>query len=212
LLVGALLAPVVVLAQPVAAGCALGTRHAGVTAYRSAGMGTTRLALYGDSISYQAWSGLAAVEPGLAVDTFWGRSTAPTVDVLVRDVQRHVPDVVVLAAGTNDITMPDQVAAQVLRAREALPASTRLLWVNTYVETTPGWAAVDAQVAPVPGLEIVNWAGTNLRARGLGPRSPLLADGIHLTCDGAQAWVDLLHRSLRSPAPLLHQAARAGEA
>lgn len=178
--------------------CSLPTRHTGV-AYRSPALPHADLTLYGDSITYQAWRGLARVRTGLAVDAFWGRATHPTVTALAHDAAVHTPKVVVLAIGTNDIPQPAGLVLEVQRARALLPASVRLLWVNTYVDTTPGWVGVDLQVAAIPGVEVVDWASTNLRARGTATTSPLLSDGIHLTCEGAKAWVDLVNRAIVRP-------------
>jgi hypothetical protein len=167
--------------------------------------------LYGDSITYQVQQRLIDRNPSLGIDAFWGRWTRETVDVAIEDAERETPRTVVLAIGTNDTRDPSDMAYDVKRAREALPASTRLLWVNTYVETNDGWKDVDAAIASTPGVEVVDWALENLKARGTGDRSPLLSDGVHLSCPGGDVWVDLVQRSVdNASAP--HHSAAAGPA
>lgn len=208
LLVGPWLLPT----SPASAGCSLGTHKGGVTAYRSPRMQTASTVLYGDSITYQAYQRLTVRHPELAVDTYWGRTTFPTVEQLAYDTYGgHVPDVVVMAIGTNDTHHPQTMTDLVRYARDILPASTRLIWLNTYVESRPGWQEVNVEISRVPGIEVVDWAARNLRARGMSDRSPLLYDGVHLSCDGADAWLALVESALQGRvsgtlAPLSDQA------
>lgn len=197
------------------AGCGLGTRHKGVTAYRSSDIRTASVVLYGDSITYQVTERLRIRHPEIAVDAFWGRSAQSGVEALARDTfDNPAPEVVVMAVGTNDTREPSVVGDQVRFARGILPRSTRLLWVNTYVESRPGSDEVNRQIALVPGVEVVDWSARNLRARGHAERSPLLSDGVHLSCGGSDAWVRLVeaalhHRALGLLAPYSDQAAEA---
>jgi len=106
------------------------------------------------------------------------------------------------AVGTNDAPDIVGMAAEVRRARAGLPAGIRLLWVNVYTERSTAWRDVDLAVASQPGVEVVDWAAANLSARGTAPRSPLLSDGVHLSCQGAGVWQGLLRRALtRSSTP-----------
>lgn len=216
LLALALLAgPWLLPSEHASAGCALGTRQDGVTAYRSATMRSASVVVYGDSISYQVTHRLRTRHPELGVDAYWGRPTLDGVEALAKDTfNQEAPDVVVMAVGTNDTQRPDSVGALVRYARGILPSTTRLLWLNTYVESRSGWEQVNRQIASVPGVEVVDWATRNLRAKGRGDGSPLLYDGVHLSCSGADAWLRLVEAALHSRvtgalAPLSDQAAEA---
>lgn len=192
LVVGVLAAGVPV-ASSATSGCTVPGRKLGrATTYRSPNITTAPVVLYGDSISYQGYRSLQRLLPGVGVDAWWGRATTPTVDALARDVRRHRPRTVIMAIGTNDRTTPQQFLLQVRRARALLPATTRLLWVAVYVEPTPEWLGIDAQLAAVQGVQVVDWVDVNRRARGTALHSPLLSDGIHLTCAGTVAWAGML--------------------
>ncbi|HUR14200.1 MAG TPA: D-glucuronyl C5-epimerase family protein [Mycobacteriales bacterium] len=181
------------------ASCGLAERPAPNDKHLRTGDLTGSVRVYGDSITFQAWRRLAERMPSLGVDAFWGTTTRPTVDRVLADAERKAPSVVVLAVGTNDARDPSQMKAEVRRAREELPASTRLLWMNAYTETSTGWRDVDVAIASQPGVEVVEWAAENVRARGTGARSPLLSDGVHLSCQGGGVWVDLVQRALDRP-------------
>jgi len=198
------------------ASCGLSGKRPGVTAYRSSEMRTAPVVVYGDSITYQVVQRLRIRHADVAVDAHWGRPTQPGVATLARDLYyaARVPRVVVMALGTNNTHDPGAMASMVRYTRSVLPPSTRLLWLNTYVESRPGWEQVNRQIALVPGVEVVDWAARNLRARAAGSRSPLLYDGVHLSCDGADAWIRLVEASLHHRvngllAPLSDQAAEA---
>jgi lysophospholipase L1-like esterase len=203
--VAALLAPWAVTAVPADAGCGLLPRKSGIT-HRTKAFHARDVAVYGDSITFEAWRLLASrADVELAVDARSGRRTAPTVDVLRQDLRVHVPAVVVMAVGTNDLATGGRgVRAEVEHVRSLLPLTTRLLWVNTYVETRDTWREVNAQIATVPGVEIVDWATRNLQAKGTGARSPLLLfDKVHLSCAGGSAWASLIDAALRDvPLPV----------
>jgi hypothetical protein len=199
--------PLVAQASSAQPGCGLAPRPAAGHKHIRTGDLTGPVRLYGDSITYQAWERLAARRPELGVDAFWGRWTRSTVDAVLDDAAVKAPEMVVLAIGTNDTRDPSDMAAEVRRARESLPSSTRLLWVNTYVETNRGWADVDAAIASTPGVETIDWALENLRAKGLSSKSPLLSDGVHLSCPGGDVWVDLVQRATDRPSSPHHTSA-----
>lgn len=202
---------------PADAGCGLAAKKGRVAAYRSTTMTTAPVVLYGDSITYQVVDRLRIRHDDLAIDAWWGRSTRMGVDALARDryFAKRAPRVVVMALGTNDWQQPEAMASLVRYTRSVLPRSTRLLWLTTYADTRPGWEQVNREIALVPGVEVVDWAARNLRARGTAERSPLLYDGVHLSCAGADAWIRLVEASLRNRvigalAPLSDEAAEAG--
>lgn len=199
-------------AAPQPTGCGLGKIGKGSKPYRSAGMVKAPHALYGDSISVQGNPLLRSRDRSLAVDALGGRKTAPTVDVLARDLAAgSVPEVVVMAIGTNDRAAPEQVGDQVRRVRSLLPLTTRILWVNTYTEGNERWREVNLQIAAMPSIEIVDWAGVNLLARGQAAKSPYLFDGVHLSCAGARAWVALIAGAIGSPPRPAHLTLPSGQ-
>lgn len=177
-------------------GCGLQPRGRGVTAYRSGGLGVAPVSVYGDSITYQVHRQLLKRRADVGVDAYWGREAQSGVDALERDLRSAVPAAVVMAVGTNNMVDPAPVRAAVLRARALLPPTTRLLWVLAYDDRHPGWRDVDQRIASVPGVEVLDWVTPNVRARGRSSRSPLLADGKHLSCAGASAWLAMLDRAL----------------
>lgn len=198
LLVSSCLLGLSLLPFSASAGCGLGAGQRGV--FRSPTTASAEALVYGDSITYQVAERLTTRNAGVAVDAWPGRRTLDAVESLTRDlVGREAPRVVLMALGTNDTRAPWTVGALARHARSAVPAPTRLLWLSTYAEPWPGWAQVNDEIAAVPGVELVDWAGLNLRARGAADRSPLLDDGVHLGCDGAEAWLALVEAALRQP-------------
>lgn len=194
--------------------CALGTRAKGVTYERSTALDASSVVMYGDSITYQMARRLGIRHPDVGLDAYWGRPTLHGVETLARDMFKddQAPDVVIMAVGTNDTGHPESVGSLVRYTRDLLPRTTRLLWVNAYTESRPGWDKVNMQISGVPQVEVIDWAARNLRERGRGGQSALLQDGVHLSCKGADAWLRLLEASLHNRvngvlAPLSDQAA-----
>jgi hypothetical protein len=151
--------------------------------------------LYGDSITYQTYADLRHRSARrIAVDAWWGRRTAPTVVSLGNDVHRfaeHLPKVVIMATGTNDLTDPAGFAHQVQLARAVLPASVKLIWVNMYADTTPAWNTADRILSGVDGVRVVSWSRANLASQVDG-HSSLLLDGVHVNSAGCLAHNALL--------------------
>jgi len=181
-----------VVPGPASAGCGLSSSGPGAR-FRSGTVATAPILVYGDSITFQVAERLVALRPEVAVDAWPGRRTRDAVEALLRDVEgRPAPRVVVMAMGTNDTRWPEQVGALARLARAGAPAGTRVLWLTTYAEPWPGWERVNAELAAVPGVELLDWEGANRAARADGSSSPLLVDGVHLACPGADAWLDLV--------------------
>lgn len=150
--------------------------------------------VYGDSITYQTWANLHSTTQHLAVDAWWGRSTASGVLALGKDVHhfpRHLPDVVVMATGTNDLSNLPAFAHQVALARAVLPKRVRLVWVNVYVTTTPTYNGADRILADAPGVGVLRWSALNLSSS-----TPLLVDGIHVNAQGCDARNALIRNAL----------------
>lgn len=160
--------------------------------------------LYGDSITYQNRLALYPHLGRVSADAYWGRATAPTVQALGSDVHRtrRYPSVVIMAIGTNDLANPAGMEQQVRLARAVIPQSTRLLWVNTYTDTVDEatMAAINDAIASVPGVQVVDWHYYNEAWSAGAETSPLLSDGVHLSCLGQYVWVNMIHRALVTPA------------
>lgn len=190
---------VALVQAPEAAGCGLDGRAPEGRPARPAAMRTADVLVYGDSITAQVADRLAAALPEAAVDAWSGRRSADAVGALVADLRgRPAPRVVVMAVGTNDTRFPTEVGLLARQVRAQLPEDVRLLWVTAYAEPWPGWQDVNAGVAAVRGVERVGWAERNLAARAGRGGSPLLSDGVHLGCAGAEAWLAMVVASVRS--------------
>jgi hypothetical protein len=156
---------------------------------------TAGVVVYGDSITAQAWHLLPS---SWGYDARWGRRTSEAVSILLADVRarRTPPHVVIMAIGTNDIRGSRVVEPWVRMTRRALPRSTRLIWVNTFITPNRGWARVNRSISDVTGVEVADWARLNravMRSRGA-----MLLDrtGVHTNCRGAHARVTLLRRAV----------------
>jgi len=101
------------------------------------------------------------------------------------------PAVVVMAAGTNDLQDVPAFRAQVVRARAMLPRSTRLLWVDVYVEISRKHYAANRAIRSVRGVEPLGWSRTNARSLRDG-RSRLLSDGVHINARGCEMRNELI--------------------
>ena len=118
------------------------------------------VAVAGDSITARSWGDLypLVTKRGhrMAVNYWSGRPTTPLVDWLVQRVQagKHMPSVLIVASGANDIYSPAVMASQVRRLKAALPSSATLIWVDVQVSRVKYSAAV--QVADQRNSMAVN--------------------------------------------------------
>lgn len=156
--------------------------------------------LYGDSITYQTWRNLRQITPNhkIAVDAWWGRNTHSALWALRRDARRfphRLPHTVVMAVGTNDLYQIDVLTREVAETRAALPRRVRIVWVNTYVETTENYNIADRMLWQAHGIHVASWSGVNLPVL-VDRRSPLLYDGIHVTAAGCDARNRLIRSAL----------------
>lgn len=151
----------------------------------------SKLSIYGDSLTVQSWTGLANTEPAYAVDAVWGRDIKATVAALLVDIKVHSPEVIVLAAGTNNMTSPYTVRTQLALARRLVPATTRLIWVDVWRETEPAASdALNSYVAGLEGVEYVPWS------EYASANPALLIDGTHLTPAGCNVRNGAIRRQI----------------
>lgn len=192
-----LLVPVPASATP--AGCT--TRDRGMPARSTAKWwGRSQVWLYGDSITYQTYDHLRSISDArIGVDAWWGRTTDRAVAVLGNDVHRfrHLPKVVVMASGTNDLDDLPALYREMRMARAVLPKKVQLIWVNLYVDTTQSYNAADRMMSSVPGIRVLSWAAVNRDHRREDGTSTLLLDGIHVNPSGCVARNEMIARAIR---------------
>lgn len=166
--------------------------HTEGTRLARARVATASVLVYGDSLTFQSRDLLPST---WGYDAKWGRRTAETVQVLLHDMhaRRTPPRVVVMAIGTNDIRKPRAMEHLVHLTRRLVPRSTVIVWVNTYVRPSPGWAGLNRVLASVSGVHVADWARVNVRAS----HGDLLdGGGVHTTCRGAHARTNLMVRTV----------------
>jgi hypothetical protein len=154
--------------------------------------------VYGDSLTYLSRRELVSrYGPiGVAVDALWGRNSRSAVDSLELDLRLKTPKVVVIATATNDIFNPPDVTLQMHRARAMLPSTTRLYWINAYMESGTWEEDTINPQFTVPGITVIDWYGYNL-VRQVGGHSPLVDQyGTHVSCDGVYWRDDLIVTSV----------------
>lgn len=100
----------------------------------------------------------------------------------------YMPDLIIVAGGTNNFQNPFSMAAQITRTKAAIGLGTELVWVDTYVGRPTTLAddirnsgqVNDAIQNAIPSNHIVDWLAnlTSTRGRGLA-LSYYLRDGVH---------------------------------
>lgn len=162
--------------------------------------------IVGDSITVRGYRDLAAALPGyrLAVNAQSGRNTTLSVDEVLK--MPYIPPALVMAVGANDIFNTSVMRAQVKRLLAAVPATTKVFWVNVSVRR-PATALADqwnsSQVNQaitsgcVRSCTVISWAGF-LSAKA--SRRPTYIDrgGVHpIVHAGTEAWATLLADSVK---------------
>ena len=123
--------------------------------------------LFGDSITNRCWprldTRLKAKGAKLAVNYWSGRPTAPTVDEVLKWIRdgKPLPQVLVMAAGANDIYNPPVVAGQVARLKAALPDSVQLVWVDVHAGR---WGASYSTATQIANMRNSMWVNSQIRA------------------------------------------------
>jgi lysophospholipase L1-like esterase len=156
--------------------------------------------IMGDSITAGGRYALADrfAEKGKSVYiNYWsGRPTAPAVDWLV--AQDSLPDVVIMATGTNDIFNPTVMAAQIKRAQAFVNSlnatrtdgvTTQLFWVDVQATRWPATEYTErndqrnsmavnlAIYQNMPVNHVIQWTQRFMSNPGL--LTTYLADGVH---------------------------------
>jgi len=160
--------------------------------------------MIGDSITVGSAPGLEAAAELLGVKlTIYaeegrritvGRNPAAGVEVIA-DVldEGGVPDLFVIALGTNDIgkyASQDEYEAQINQLLELVPDVTPVAWINTYVRDDPNDSA-QFNAALIATLENRGNA-TIARWSNIASADGILEDGIHPSDDGRAQFADLV--------------------
>lgn len=154
--------------------------------------------IYGDSITFGGKSALGAELTGLGytlyVDAWSGRPTTPAVDALLAETV--LPNIVIMATGTNDIFNPTVMGAQIQRAENFIAAynashgtNVQLFWVNVqctrwgqteYTERNDQRNSMSVNMdiyQRIPNTHVIGWADRFMDNPGL--LINYLADGVH---------------------------------
>jgi hypothetical protein len=173
--------------------------------------------MFGDSITVGGWSYLNTLIQGLgktlAVNAQSGRPTTPAVDILEAWLKagNKVPQVTLFAKGSNDIYNPPVMMGQIVRVKTLLSEyrqTTKLLWVNTYVDRWSQTAAVriadnrnsgwiNDQIRSVMGADVINWS-QDITIKP-GRDRWYLRDGLHpLAGAGYNHWAAVLFPQIKA--------------
>jgi len=174
--------------------------------------------IYGDSITFGGKSALAVELNNLGytlfVDAWSGRPTTPAVDALVAET--WLPNIVIMATGTNDIFNPTVMGAQVQRAENFIASynavhgtNVQLFWVD--VQATR-WSQTDVIqrndqrnsmsvnldiYQRIPNTHVIGWTARFMDNPNL--LTTYLVDGVHpKTGTGYAYWAAVLRGWLQT--------------
>ncbi len=164
----------------------------------------------GDSITVRGYKDLAVAlgDQRLAVNAQSGRNTKLSIDSLLKQVDAgmKLPPRLVMAVGTNDIFAPLVMAGQVKRLLAAVPATTKVYWVDVSA-LRPAYRLADAFNSAVVNTAIrkycvgsctvISWAGF-LAAKSFRRAMYIDSGGVHpIIGVGTKAWAALIAAGIR---------------
>lgn len=159
--------------------------------------------MIGDSITVASTPGLeaAAERLGFTLTIYAevgrritvGRTPIAGTEVLEEALDDGLPDLVVVALGTNDIgkyATEEEYSAQIRQLLSLVPADAPIAWVNTYLRDQPDESArFNAALINVLGergnATIARWSN-------IATEDGILSDGVHPTDDGTVEFTDLV--------------------
>ena len=164
--------------------------------------------IVGDSITVRSYKELAASLMGrLAVNAQSGRNTKLSIDSLLAqlDAGAKLPPRLVMATGANDIFSPYAMNTQVPRLLAAVPATTKVYWVDASVlrpayrmQDAVNTARVNTYIRKycVGNCSVISWAGF-LAAKSSRRAMYIDSGGVHPTDAGEEAWGGLIALSVK---------------
>jgi hypothetical protein len=140
----------------------------------------------GDSLMVSATQDLEAELPGIRIDAEVGRRMDQGIDVLTTMIGEEIPDMLIVALGTNNGITVDQVD-EVMRLASGVG---EVIFVNVSVprpwETRTN-GAINSVPGAYPNAAVVDWKSSSNGNGGL-----FRLDGFHLSQEGIQRWVGLI--------------------
>ena len=115
------------------------------------------------------------------------------IDVVEDVIDDGVPDLLVIALGTNDIgkyASQEEYEAQINQLLDLIPDSTPVAWINTYLRDDPDDSA-EFNAALIAALETRGNA-TIAKWSNIATEDGILEDGIHPGDDGRAEFADLV--------------------
>lgn len=159
--------------------------------------------MIGDSITVASAPGLEAVAEDLGVALTIhaevgrritvGNDPLAGIDVLEDVLNDGLPDLFVIALGTNDIgkyATEAEYAAQIRQLLSLVPSGAPIAWVNTYLRDQPEDSAL-FNAALISTLSVRGNA-TIARWSNIATEEGILSDGIHPTDDGTVEFTELV--------------------
>lgn len=163
--------------------------------------------MIGDSITVASAPGLQTAAADLGIELVIhaevgrritvGSSPEAGIDLLDDVIDTGLPDLFVIALGTNDIgkyATQDEYEAVINDLLAAIPADVPVAWVNTYIRNDPDDsalfnAALLAALGDRGNATIARWSN-------VATEDGMLSDGIHPSDDGAAEFTDLVGREI----------------
>ncbi len=140
----------------------------------------------GDSLMVSATQDLEAELPGIRIDAEVGRRMDQGIDVLTTMIGEEIPDMLIVALGTNNGVTVDQVD-EVMRLASGVG---EVIFVNVSVPRpweTQTNGAINSVPGAYPNAAVVDWKSASNGNGGL-----FRPDGFHLSQEGIQRWVGLI--------------------
>jgi lysophospholipase L1-like esterase len=140
----------------------------------------------GDSLMVGSSDLLESTVPGIVIDAEVGRPMSDGIEVLEEKLATGIPDVLIVALGTNNGVTPSQIAQLMQLADDV----DEVIFVNVSVprpwETATNTAILRA-ASGYSNVTFVNW-----KARSGSNEGVFRSDGYHLTQTGNSMWVDAI--------------------
>jgi hypothetical protein len=140
----------------------------------------------GDSLMVAATDTLRTESPGIIIDAEVGRRMDQGIDVLDAMLETGSPDVLIIALGTNNGVVSEQIDAVMDLAADV----DKVVFVNVSVPRP--WendtnTAIGSAPGDYPSATLVDWKSASSDNDAL-----FRSDGIHLTQQGTELWVALI--------------------